>query len=58
MAEADDVRTAAAALVAASADGPAAAVVVDGVAVRGHLPVLAATAPAAPGLVVVGAVTA
>jgi uroporphyrinogen III methyltransferase/synthase len=58
VAEADDVRTAAAALVAAPADRLAAAIVVDGVAVRGHLPVLAATAPAAPGLVVVGAVTA
>jgi uroporphyrinogen III methyltransferase/synthase len=57
VAEADDVRAAAAALLAATRQARA-AVVVDGVAVRGDLPDLAATAPAAPGLLVVGAVTA
>jgi siroheme synthase len=64
VAEADDVRAAAAKLAGAPAPRPAAlaprraAVVVDGVAVRGALPHLAAAAPAAPGLIVVGAVTA
>jgi len=57
VAEADDVRAAAAAVLAATRQARA-AVVVDGVAVRGDLPDLAATAPAAPGLLVVGAVTA
>ena len=56
VAEVDDVR-AAADLLAANRQ-PRAAVVVGGVAVRGDLPGLAATAPAAPGLLVVGAVTA
>lgn len=57
VAETDDVRAAAAALVPASRP-PAAAVVVHGVAHRGALATLAAAAPALPGLLVVGAVTA
>jgi siroheme synthase len=56
VAEVDDVR-AAADLLAATRQ-PRAAAVVGGVTVRGDLPGLAATAPAAPGLLVVGAITA